>query len=368
MNAKRLQNILDSASNKHIFPGAVLAITHKNGSTSLLNSGYLDYDSGQPMPSNAIFDLASITKVIATTTLTMLLTDSGKININTPVCDSFPDFTDVQDEQQRLWRKTVTPKHLLAHCAGFPPGDPFYIKHKDVTDKKTQHLLVRKTPIVTAPGTVTAYSDIGMMIMAQIIEHITQQPLEKIAQELIFKPLGMNYTSFNPKQLQNIPFVPTEEIKEKPSHFWTGIVHDENARWLKGAAGHAGLFSNAPDLAIFASMMLNNGMHNGHIFISQDTLDLFTRKAGIVHDSSRCLGWDGPSPNCAGGSLISPDSFGHTGFTGTSIWLDKSQNIAVILLTNAVHPHRECKANGYFKARNEIHTAAYSLTNTDSSW
>ena len=168
-------------------------------------------------------------------------------------------------------------------------------------------------------------------------------------------PLGMERTCYNPTDISVC--VPTEEKADEPGVFWRGTVHDENARWLGGVAGHAGVFSCAEDLAKMCKMLLAGG----YGFVSNETFMMFTRKAGIVEGSSRCLGWDGYSDGCAGGSKASKNSFGHTGFTGTSLWIDIENDIAVVLLTNAVHPHRECKANGYFRIRNEIHTSCYEI-------
>jgi len=353
---KKLQALLDTAPTGGICPGAVLAIVMPGQETRFFTSGNLMFAEGEPFSENCIFDMASITKVIATTTIAMLLVDKGILDLDKPVVDFLPDaFPDSH------YRNAVTPRMLMAHCSGLPAGAQFFIKYETMDGIEEKKRIVRSTALVSQPKSATVYSDIGMMIMAQIIESLAGKQLDVLSKELIFKPLGMPYTSFCPVAMPGCHFVPTEEIAGNPGHYWTGIVHDENARWLGGVAGHAGLFSTAGDLGIFATMMLCNGKANGKQFICPATIAAFTTKAGLQPDSSRCLGWDGLSNGCAGGLYASPESYGHTGYTGTSIWMDKPQNIAAILLTNAVHPHRACKQNGYFKWRNTVHTCAYGL-------
>ena len=341
------QKKLEEAVGQGVFPCGVLAVVGR-GDVRYASAGLPE--TFPAMPEHAMFDLASLSKVVATTSLAMLLTDEGRLDIEAPVASYLSDFLDF-DKEHEAWRRKVSVRMLLAHCGGFPPWLPFW--KRDLESIEAKRRLVRESPLESEPGSVTSYSDIGMMLVGQIIERISGAPLEVFAKDKVFTPLGMTRTCYNPSEAALC--VPTEEKADAPGCYWQGVVHDENARWLDGVAGHAGVFSCAEDLSKLCTMLLNGG--DG--FISRRTFDEFTRKANLVAGSSRSLGWDGWSEGCAGGSKASPDSFGHTGFTGTSLWVDRENDIAVILLTNAVHPHRECKANGYFKCRNEIHTACY---------
>ncbi|MBQ7652421.1 MAG: beta-lactamase family protein [Victivallales bacterium] len=328
-------------------PCGVLAMVH-GGETRFASAGLpCEISCG---PECALFDLASLSKVVSTTALAMLLVDDGDLDLDAPICNYLPDFLEF-DLEHEAWRRRLTTRMLLAHCGGLPAGLPFW--KSGVTRTEEKRGLVRRTALSGEPGGGALYSDIGMMLVGQIIERITGEALDVSARRRVFIPLGMERTCYNPADVSVC--VPTEEKAEEPGVFWRGIVHDENARWLGGVAGHAGVFSCAEDLARMCSMLLRGG--DG--FVSGGTFRTFTRKAGLVEGSSRCLGWDGYSAGCAGGDKASPDSFGHTGFTGTSLWIDIDNDVAVVLLTNAVHPHRECKSHGYFRVRNEIHTSCY---------
>ena len=203
----------------------------------------------------------------------------------------------------------------------------------------------------------TIYSDVGAIILGEIVEKISGLPLNVFADSMIFKPLGMGTTFFNPPSNKMRRIVPTEF---KPDGTIVhGYVHDENAYSLGGVAGHAGLFSTAKDLAVFSQMMLNDGLYGWKRIFKTETVNEFTTKANVVDGSSRLLGWDSPGGYASGGIYLSDNSFGHTGFTGTSMWIDPDQGIIVILLTNAVHPNRKNKSPKYYDWRQRIHSAVY---------
>ena len=344
------EKLLEDALEHGIFSCGVLATVLYSGETCIVGGGIPP--TCPAAAERVLFDLASLTKAVATTSLAMLLVDEGLLDIDAPVSEYLPDFLDC-DHDHAKWRGMVTSRMLLAHCGGFSAGHPFWKSGVDGHEEKLR--LVRQSPLANEPGTVATYSDIGMMVVGQLIERLTGQGLDRLSAEKVFAPLGMSSTCFNPSDASVC--IPTEEIADAPGRFWQGVVHDENARWLGGVSGHAGLFSCAGDLAKFCKMLLNGG----NSLFSPSVFDMFTRKARLVDGSSRCLGWDGYSEGCAGGARASEHSFGHTGFTGTSLWADRDNGIAVVLLTNAVHPHRECKSNGYFRRRNEIHTACYDM-------
>ena len=346
----RLQRLMDNALAEHRAPCAVLRAFNAKGADISLAAGFHTYDASRPVATDDLFDLASLTKVICTTTLAMLSVQHGLLNLDERIDTYLP-------ERKCLSNQQPTVRQLLAHCAGFPPFVPFHIQFADMTDAAERRRQVIMTPMSTAPQTVTQYSDIGMMILGIIMERLADQPLSVQFAEQVAKPLGMTDTLFNPPPSLHGRCVPTEIIKgSNPPAPWQGVVHDENARWLGGCAGHAGLFSTAADLAKFAEMCLQHGGD----FIDRDIFDLFPRRANLVDGSSRCLGWDSPTQPSSGGRLVGPNAFGHTGFTGTSFWIDPDAECAVILLTNAVHPDRSAKQN-YFPWRNEVHTLAMEL-------
>ena len=339
-----IQAMLDEAVSGRIFPCGVLMRLNRGGNPEYYCAGSTQYGGGFVPNATSLFDLASLTKVIATTPLAMLLFEAGNLDLDRPVASWLADF-EAADHPE--WRARITPRMLLAHSAGFVPSLPFHRTFAGMGDRAEKQRLVRHGTLQSPPNAKTAYSDIGMMVMGQVVEAILKKHLDMAAKELLFAPLGMEDTGFKP--IASSRCVPTEEIAERPGEYWQGIVHDENARWLGGVSAHAGLFSCARDLALFARMLLAGG---APLFPSGRTLELFTSPANLVPGSERCLGWTQWSKM--------PGAFGHTGFTGISLWIDMTKGIATLLLTNAVHPHRECKQNGYFAWRDRLHLLASS--------
>ena len=232
--------------------------------------------------------------------------------------------------------------------------------------KKSKEVLldsVYNTEPVKLIGDTTKYSAVGANMLGELGEKVSGLSLKNYTDSLVFDPLGMNTTFFNPPKEKIHRIVPTEiDPNGKLIH---GYVHDENAHSLGGIAGHAGLFSTAKDLAIFSQMMLNKGLYGWKIIFSQNTVELFTTRVNIIPESSRCLGWDSPSGESSGGIYLSDASFGHTGFTGTSLWIDPENEIFVILLTNAVHPNRDNKDPKYYDWGQRIHSAVYESLSLD---
>ena len=226
--------------------------------------------------------------------------------------------------------------------------------------EKTREVILENiydTEPVREKGDTTIYSDVGAIMLGELIEKASGFPLDIFVDSLIFKPLGMGTTFYNPPEEKIKRVIPTEiDPKGNLIH---GYVHDENAHSLGGVAGHAGLFSTAKDLAIFSQMMLNKGLYGWKRIFKQETVDLFTTRANLVYQSSRCLGWDSPSGASSGGVYLSDASYGHGGYTGTTLWIDPDNEIIVILLTNAVHPNRKNKDPKYFDWRHRIHSAVY---------
>jgi len=225
----------------------------------------------------------------------------------------------------------VTIRNLLTHSSGLPAWRPLY---REATNRETALALVDTTPLLRQPGDTFVYSDLGAMALTQVVEAITGRRLDDFLEARLFGPLGMPSTRFLPPQSWRDRIAPTENDSSFRHRILRGEVHDENAAELGGVSGHAGLFSNAPDLSRFATWLLR--------LRTIDSLHAreFTHRQGIPPGSSRALGWDTPSDNSSAGTKMGPNAFGHTGFTGTSIWFDPDRNLFIILLTNRVNPTR----------------------------
>ena len=311
------------------FPGAAVVGGRRGSAVYSQGFGRLSWSDGSPgvSPDRSVYDLASLTKVIGTTTAIMLLYDEGRIKLDDRVATFFPEFTGGMREQ-------VTIRDLLTHRSGLPAGRDLWRLAWSPADAQR---LVLQTPLVTAPGTHYVYSDLGADILGFIAERASGRKLDELLQEKVFTPLGMTETWYRVPANVRSRVAPTATMSVR-GYSLQGDVHDENAHALGGVAGHAGLFSTAGDLSVFATMMLNKGVYLGTRIISDTTVERFTaRTAG-----SRALGWD----TCAGhtgvgcGRFMSPRAYGHTGFTGTSIWIDPERDMFVVLLTNRVFESR----------------------------
>jgi len=353
-NSQNIQTVLESAVQDSAFPGGVLVAGNKNKIIIEQNFGFHTYSKKDSTKTDNIFDLASITKVIATTSATMKLYESNQIDLNDKVVEYIPQFAK-NDKNQSGRRNEVTIRNLLTHTSGLPPFRLFY-KMESPLDS------IYSTKLDNPPGEKYKYSDIGIIILGKIIEKVSNLTLSEYVEKNIFNPLEMNSTFYNPPKSKLNRIVPTE-YSEEEGKFIKGHVHDENTYCLNGIAGHAGLFSSAQDLSTFSQMMLNNGTLNKTKIFDKETIELFTKKAGIIEDNSRCLGWDSPDGECSGGLYVSTESFGHTGFTGTSLWIDPTNDLFVILLTNAVNPDRSYKYPNYFQWRQLIHSKVYETLN-----
>ena len=334
----RLRGVLDplieEQISKRAFPGAALAVGHRGSLVFQRSYGKLDYTPIAPSVTNeTLYDLASLTKVVAAATLAMQLYERGRLKLEHPVSRYFSDF--VGEGRDR-----VTIHHLLTHTSGLPAHLPLY---KDLKGKQAFVENILHIPLETDPGTKAVYSDLGLILLGDIIEKLAAQPLDQLAAGWIFQPLGMKHTFFNPKPKWKRMIAPTENDLWR-DRLLRGEVHDENAFAMGGVSAHAGLFGTAGDLAIFCQMLLNGGIYDHRRILRRSTLEKFTARQNFPEGSSRALGWDTPSDGSSAGSLLSSDSFGHTGFTGTSVWIDPARELFIILLTNRVHPTRENNA------------------------
>jgi CubicO group peptidase (beta-lactamase class C family) len=318
-----LQRYLEESVARHAFPGAVVAVGRRD--TVLFEKGFGalgDQDTTRP-GATTIYDLASLTKVVGLTTVAMMLTEQQKLDLDAPVTRYVRAFVAGGD--------SVTVRHLLTHSSGLPAWQPLF---RDVHSREEMFDRVNATPLEAAPGTRTVYSDLGAILLTEVVEGITGERLDHLLERRVLRPLGMRETTYNPPAQLRPRIAPTENDPWR-GRVLRGEVHDENAAAMGGVSGHAGLFSTATDLVKFAQMMLRGG----EALVRPGTVALFTRAQNLTF-SSRALGWDTPSTGSSAGTLLSSHAFGHTGFTGTSIWIDPEQDLFVILLTNRVHPTR----------------------------
>lgn len=311
------------------FPGAAVVVGRRGSAVYSEGFGKLSWAPGAASvsPDRSVYDLASLTKVIGTTTAIMLLYDEGRITLDDKVSTFFPEFTGGLKDQ-------ITVRDLLTHRSGLPAGRDLWRLAWSPADAQR---LVLDTPLEAAPGSRYIYSDLGADILGFIAERVSGQKLDALLTDKVFAPLGMTETWYHVPASVRERTAPTATMSVR-GYSLQGDVHDENAHALGGVAGHAGLFSTAADLSVFATMMLNRGVYLGKRIISDSTVERFTARAA----GSRALGWD----TCAGhngvgcGRYMSSRAYGHTGFTGTSIWIDPERDMFVVLLTNRVFESR----------------------------
>jgi CubicO group peptidase (beta-lactamase class C family) len=309
------------------YPGAAVIVGRKGAAVYEKGFGRLSWsETSTPVDAqNTIYDVASLSKVVGTTTAIMILYDEKKIGLDDPVINYIPTFGGGDKDK-------VTIRQLLTHTSGLPAGRDIWRIAQTPLEARA---LVLSTPLEGRPGAQYIYSDLGADILGLLVEVVAGEPLDKFLARRVFEPLGMNETMYRPADSLKYRIAPTE-VTPPRGYPLRGEVHDENAYALGGVAGHAGLFSTAADLAVFAQMMLNGGEYNGVQIVSKPTVDLFTSRA-FGH---RALGWDTAEGDYGSGRYLGPTAYGHTGFTGTSLWIDPEREMFVILLTNRVHAAR----------------------------
>jgi CubicO group peptidase (beta-lactamase class C family) len=274
-----------------------------------------------------VYDLASVSKVVATTAMAMLLFQRGQLELDVAVVSILPDFGGASG------RDKVTLRMLLAHSSGLPAYERLFEKARTC-----QELIqaAMRTPLVAKPGERATYSDIGFIVLGEALSRIVDERLDVFCRREVFGPLGMASTGFNPPASQKPYIPPTEHDRSFRRRVIQGEVQDENASVMGGVAGHAGVFSSAADVAVFAQCMLNRGAP----ILRPETVDLFTPRGTTPTGTSRALGWDTPSQPSQSGKYFSPNSFGHLGYAGTSLWIDPERQLSVTLLTNRTWPDR----------------------------
>jgi CubicO group peptidase (beta-lactamase class C family) len=343
----RLDSIVSVAMSEGAAPGVALAVGRYGRLVHLRSYGRIDVaPDSPPVTDSTMFDMASLTKVVATTTAAMILEDEGRLNLDSTVHSYLPELNDSA-------KARITVRMILTHTAGFEAFAALWREHKGRADYLAQ---INTRPLVYNPGDSTIYSDWDFILAGLIIERVTGTALDQFLATRVWQPLQMHDTGFNPLAEGPLPADSACTAGFRPDHPLLariavtemdtayrhikvhGIVHDENACALGGVAGHAGLFSSARDVAVFCQMMLNGGQYNGVRLIQPTTIARWTARQS--NKSSRALGWDTPSDRSSAGRYFSPRSFGHTGFTGTSIWVDPERGVFVVLLTNRVNPTR----------------------------
>jgi serine-type D-Ala-D-Ala carboxypeptidase len=330
--------VLRNAINAHAFPGCAFGVL-AGGQIVLSDAlGCFTYNEDSPVVEpHTVFDVASVTKVASTTAIAMLLHQRGQLDVDTPLGDLLPGFVVGRDSARRA--RQVTIRHVLAHNSGLPGYVEFF---RSVTTSADLYRTCLELPIETVPGERIEYSDPGFILLGKALEVLTREELPEFAWKEIFQPLGMTATRFAPASEQK-PLIPPTEIDNQLRHRRIqGEVQDENAYILHGAAGHAGLFSNAADLLKFAGEILGNSGDGSQTLFSNDTVETFAKRQGPA-GSSRALGWDTPSQESSAGQYFSPHSVGHLGFSGCSLWIDLDASVAAVLLTNRTWPDRQCQ-------------------------
>lgn len=356
--AKALAELQEGIRHK-TFPAAAFAVTHRGKLVALKGVGQFTYAPDSPkVIGQVLFDLASLTKPIATTSMAMLLYERGLVELEAPILGTVPEFRSNDDPRCNH----VTFRMLLSHSSGLPAYEKLFLKAR--SREELLHAAFT-TSLSADPGTRAVYSDIGFILLGEALERIAGEPLDVFCQREVFGPLGMSSSGFNPSDEWRGEIAPTADEREEPGgsvsgggprstfrkRVIQGEVQDENAFVLGGVAGHAGLFSRAEDLARFAHALLSGG---GGIF-RQETIDLFTRRAAEPADTTRTLGWDTPSKPSQSGRYFGERSYGHLGYTGTSLWIDPDRQLSVTLLTNRTWP--DCANEAIKQVRPKFHNA-----------
>jgi CubicO group peptidase (beta-lactamase class C family) len=345
-------DVIQKGIEQRVFPAASIAVTNQGELVALKAFGRFTYELDAPAVSTAtVFDLASVSKAVATTTMAMILYQRGLIDLDAPVVSIVPEFGGSDAR-----RGEVSVRMLLAHSSGLPAYEKLFLK----TQNKDEMLAAAfSTPLTADPGARVGYSDIGFIILAVALERIADESLDRFCQREIFGPLGMAHTAYNPPASWKASIPPTADDRTFRRRIIQGEVQDENASVLGGVAGHAGLFSTAEDLATFAHILLQGGSP----LVRRETLTLFTRRETAPVGTSRALGWDTPSSPSQSGKYFSARSYGHLGYTGTSLWIDPERQLSITLLTNRTWP--DCSNKAIKDVRPAFHDAVVEALEKD---
>jgi CubicO group peptidase (beta-lactamase class C family) len=336
--------VLEDAIAARAFPGCAFGVLA--GGEVVLQDGLGRFTCEEDAPAvtaETVYDLASLTKVVATTAEAMLLCQRGLLDLDTPLGDLLPGF--VVGRAPGGSARHVRLRHLLAHSSGLPGYVEFF---RTVSTPAALYRACMALPLEAEPGARAEYSDPGFILLGKALEVGTREPLASWVRREVFEPLGLPATGFCPPHGARASIPPTEEDTTFRHRRIQGEVQDENAFVLKGVSGHAGLFSHVPDLLRFAAEILNAGSEARAVadkpsLFDRATVERFARRQD-PEGSSRALGWDTPSANSSSGRHFSPHSIGHLGYSGGSLWIDLDAGIAVVLLTNRTWPSRQSDA------------------------
>ncbi|MDB4951977.1 MAG: beta-lactamase, partial [Gemmatimonadetes bacterium] len=347
----RVDEIVMQGVQSGVFPGASIAVIRHGMLVKLRGYGALHGEAGAPAVSaeSTLYDLASLTKVAGTTAAAMALVDEGRLDLDAPVHRYLSGFRGGD-------RGDVTIRNLLTHTAGLPPGEDLY---SDQSSPEGAMREVLKEPLVYTPGTKMVYSDFSMILLKAVVEKQAGEPIDRYLARRVWGPLGMANTMYLPPVRDRRRTAPGAIRTERP-YVVRGVVHDANAFRLGGVAGHAGLFSTARDLAVYTQTLLAGGAYGPRRIWSRAVVARFTADQGLP--GHRALGWDRPADKSSAGALFSARSWGHTGFTGTSIWADPERDVAVVLLTNRTYDRGN--EGQIYDVRRKVHEAV-ALAITD---
>lgn len=322
-----VRRILDRALRDSAFPGAIAVVGRRNGVIAEYAVGHLDWAPGSPaVDAHTLWDMASLTKVVGMTSGLMQLVAAKRIDLDAPVQRYLPDWKGPNKER-------VLVRQLSTHTSGLPAFKAYdQITH----DPDSLAKLMFATPLDTTPGAKMVYSDIGAYLLGRVVEQVSGQSLDLYLHDHVFEPAGMHESMFRPPFALFPRIAPTEYDSTQRHRLVRGMVHDERAYYLGGVSAHAGLFSSASDMTRFAHMMMSGGTIDGRNVIPAATIAQFTKR----QVADRALGWQKPDGSNSAGHKMSEEAFGHTGFTGTSIWMDPKNDVFVLLLTNRVNPTR----------------------------
>jgi len=333
--------VLERAIVERVFPGAAYGVLHRGSIAALDAVGRFTYEAGATaVKPETVFDLASVTKVVATTAAAMLLVDRGVFDLDARLGDILPGF--VVGMEPGSGKERLTLRMLLAHTSGLPAYETLFREHT------TPLALLRATlslPLEAKPGVRTEYSDFGFILLGKVVEVLSGEPLQKFCAREIFAPLGLEATRFCPLRESKSSIPPTEDDRTYRDRVIQGEVQDENCFVLGGVAGHAGLFGNVQDLLGFAQCILAQGRTgHGAALFRPETVELFATRNGTPDGKFRALGWDVPTEGSSSGRYFGPRSIGHLGYSGCSLWIDPDQELGVVLLTNRTWPDRSNNA------------------------
>ena len=332
--------LLQNAIAERVFPAASLAVTHKGKLIALKAFGRFTYEPDAPETApESIFDIASLTKIVATTSMAMILYELGLLDLDMPAVAMVPEFAADNPRNPE-----VSIRMLLAHSSGLPAYEQLFLEAKNRDELLAAAFA---TQLIADPGTRAEYSDIGFIILGVALERLAEEPLDSFCRREVFGPLGMLHTAFRPPAAWRDAIPPTADDRTFRRRVIQGEVQDENASVMDGVAGHAGLFATAGDLAIFANAMIEGGRP----ILRPETLAVFTRRESSPPGTTRALGWDTPSSPSQAGKHFSAHSFGHLGYTGTSLWIDPERQLSIVLLTNRTWPDSANHAIKQFRPR-----------------